>query len=57
LVFYKETISKCSKEEYVNCCSRKQKAGIAWRGVRIWKLREIRRGIEKGICPPPYVMK
>jgi hypothetical protein len=35
-------------EEYMNCCSRKETAEIAWWRVGMWKLRGIRKGFEKG---------
>jgi hypothetical protein len=42
LVFYKEMKLKCNKEEYVNCCCRKERIGIAWWRIGIWKLRGIK---------------
>jgi hypothetical protein len=43
-------------KEYVNWFSRKERAGIAWWRVRIWKLRGFRRGFEKGRCPLCFVL-
>jgi hypothetical protein len=57
LVFYKDKKLKCNKEEYVNCCSRKETAGIAWGRVGISKLRGIRRGFIKGSWPLGYELK
>jgi hypothetical protein len=32
-------------------CSRNERNGLAWLKAGVWKLRGIRRGWEKGICP------
>jgi hypothetical protein len=47
---------KCNKE-YVKCCSRKERLGIAWWRVGIRKLKEIRRGLKKGRCPLCYELE
>jgi hypothetical protein len=39
------------REEYVTCCSRKDRSGIAWFKAGIWKLRGTRKGSENGTCP------
>jgi hypothetical protein len=57
LVFYKEMKLKCNMEEYVNCCSRKKRAGIAWGRVGIWKLRGIMRVFKNGRCPLCYELE
>jgi hypothetical protein len=38
------------REEYVMCGSRNDRIGIAWFRAGIWKLREIREGLEIGRC-------
>jgi hypothetical protein len=48
---------KFNKQEYLNCCSRKERAGIAWWRAGIWKLRAIRRGFEKERCPYCYELE
>jgi hypothetical protein len=40
-----------AREEYVMCCSRKDRSGIAWFRAGIWKLRGTRKGSENGRCP------
>jgi hypothetical protein len=45
LVFYQETEHKWGREEYIEFCSRNERNGL------VWKLREIRRGLEKGTWP------
>jgi hypothetical protein len=57
MVSYKEKKLKCNMEEYVNSCSRKETAGIAWWRVGIWNLRRIRRGFGKGKCPLCYELE
>jgi hypothetical protein len=42
------------KEAYVKCCYTKERNGIAWWRIGIWKMRGIRKGFEKGRSP--YVM-
>jgi hypothetical protein len=37
-----------SREEYVACCSRKEKRATEWFKAGIWKLRGMRKGSEKG---------
>jgi hypothetical protein len=46
-----------SKDDYVNCWSRKERVGVAWWRLEIWKLRGIRRGLERGICPLYYELE
>jgi hypothetical protein len=50
LVFYCEMKQEWGKGSYIDECTRKEKMGI-WLKVRIWKLRRIRRGSERGWCP------
>jgi hypothetical protein len=40
-----------SKESYIDECTRKERMGIIWLKAGIWKLREIRRGFDRGRCP------
>jgi hypothetical protein len=39
------------REEYVTCCSRKDRSWTSWFKGRIWKLRKTRKGSENGRCP------
>jgi hypothetical protein len=39
-----------AREEYVTCCSRKDRSGIAWFRAGIWKLRGMSKGLENGRC-------
>jgi hypothetical protein len=39
------------KESYIDKCTRKKRMGIIWLKARIWTLRWIRRGFERGRCP------
>jgi hypothetical protein len=38
------------REEYVTCCSRKDRSGIAWLKAGNWKLRGTRKGLGNGRC-------
>jgi hypothetical protein len=49
LVFYQEMKQKWGREEYIKLCSRN---GLAWMKAGVWKLRGIRRGLEKRNIPP-----
>jgi hypothetical protein len=40
-----------AREEYIVCCTRNERSGLAWFKTGIWKLRGMRKGFEKGICP------
>jgi hypothetical protein len=51
LVFYQEMKQKWGREDYIELCSRNERNGLAWMKAEVWKLRRIRRGREKGICP------
>ena len=35
----------------VECCLRKEISGIAWSVAGVWKLKGIRKNIDKGRCP------
>jgi hypothetical protein len=39
------------KKLYIECCSRKQRSGIAWLIAGIWQLEGVRRNADKGRCP------
>jgi hypothetical protein len=36
---------------YIECCSRKERSGIAWLIAGIWQLKGVRRKADKGRCP------
>jgi hypothetical protein len=38
-------------QEYVMCCSRNDRRGIAWFRAGTWKSRGMRKGLESGRCP------
>jgi hypothetical protein len=40
-----------AREKYIVCCTRKERSGLAWFKTDIWKLRGMRKGVEKGRCP------
>jgi hypothetical protein len=40
-----------AREEYVTCCSRKDRSGMAQFKAGIWKLRGTRKGLENVRCP------
>jgi hypothetical protein len=39
------------KKLYTECCSRKERSGIAWLIAGIWQLKGVRRNADKGRCP------
>jgi hypothetical protein len=39
-----------AKVEYIVCCTRNERSGLAWFRTGIWKLRGMRKGFEKGRC-------
>jgi hypothetical protein len=39
------------KKLYIECCSRKERSGIAWLIAGIWQLKGVRRKADKGRCP------
>jgi hypothetical protein len=39
------------KESYTDECTRNERMGIIWLKAGIWKLRGIRRVVDKGRCP------
>jgi hypothetical protein len=51
LVFYQEMKHKWGREEYIDCCNRNERRGMAWCRLGIWKLRGSRKGVEKETCP------
>ena len=36
----------------VEWCVRKERIGIAWLVAGVWKLKGIRKNVDKGRCPP-----
>jgi hypothetical protein len=40
-----------AREEYIVCCTRNERSGLAWFRTGIKKLRGMRKGFEKGRCP------
>jgi hypothetical protein len=40
-----------AREQYISCCSKTEGSGLAWFKTGICKLRGMRKGFEKGICP------
>jgi hypothetical protein len=51
LIFYSEMKQEWAREEYIGCCTRNERSGLAWFKTGIWKLRGMRKGFEKGRCP------
>jgi hypothetical protein len=51
LIFYSEMKQEWAREEYIVCCTRNEKSGMASFRTGIWKLRGMRKGFEKGRCP------
>jgi hypothetical protein len=39
------------KKLYIECCSRKERSGIAWLIAGIWQLKGVRRNTDKGSSP------
>jgi hypothetical protein len=48
LIFYFEMRLVSAREEYIVCCPRKERSGVAWLTAGIWKLRGARKGSVKG---------
>jgi hypothetical protein len=40
-----------AREQYISCCTRNERSGLAWFKTGVWKLRGMRKGFEKGRCP------
>jgi hypothetical protein len=40
-----------AREEYIVCCTRNERSGLAWFKTGICKMRGIRKGFDKGRCP------
>jgi hypothetical protein len=51
LKFYSQIKYEWGKECYIDKCTRKERIGIISLKAGIWKLKGIRRGLEKGRCP------
>ena len=51
LTLYRELNFSWGKKLYIECCSRKERSGIAWLIAGIWELKGVRRNADKGRCP------
>jgi hypothetical protein len=51
LTQYRELNCSWGKKLYTECCSRKERSGIAWLIAGIWQLEGVRRNADKGRCP------
>jgi hypothetical protein len=51
LIFYSEIKQEWVREEYIVCCTRNERSGLAWFKTGIWKLRGTRKGFAKGRYP------
>jgi hypothetical protein len=51
LTQYRELNFSWGKKLYTECCSRKERSGIAWLIAGIWQLKGVRRNADKGRCP------
>jgi hypothetical protein len=51
LIFYYNMKLEWARKEYTVCCTRNERSGLAWFKTGIWKLRWMRKGLEKGRCP------
>jgi hypothetical protein len=50
LIFYSEMKQELAREQYISCCTRNERSGLAWFKTGIWKLRGMRKGFQKGRC-------
>jgi hypothetical protein len=51
LTLYRELNFSWGKKIYIECCSRKERGGIAWLIAGIWQLKGARRNTDKGRWP------
>jgi hypothetical protein len=51
LIFYCDMKLLWAREDYVTCCSRKDRSRREWFRAGTGKLRETRKGLENGRCP------
>jgi hypothetical protein len=51
LIFYSVMKQGWATEQYIVCCTRNERSGLARFETGIWKLRGTRQGSEKGRCP------
>jgi hypothetical protein len=51
LTLYRELNFSWGKKLYLECCSRKERSGIAWLIVGIWQLKGVRRNADKERYP------
>lgn len=49
--WYIKIKNKWQLEDYITVCTRKEKCGIAWWKLGIWKLRGMRKNYERDKCP------
>jgi hypothetical protein len=50
LMSYSEIKQEWAREQYISC-TRNERSGLTWFKTGIWKLRDMRKGFEKGRCP------
>jgi hypothetical protein len=43
LIFYSEMKQEWAREEYIVCCTKNERSGLAWFKTGIWKLRGMRK--------------
>jgi hypothetical protein len=51
LTLYRELNFSWGRKLYIECCSRKERSGIAWLIAGMWQLKGVRRIADKGRCP------
>ena len=51
LTLYRKLNFCWGKKLYIECCSRKERSGIAWLIAGTWQLKGVRRNADKGRCP------
>jgi hypothetical protein len=51
LTLYRELNFSWGKKLCIECCSRKERSGIAWLIAGIWQLKGVGRNADKGRCP------
>jgi hypothetical protein len=51
VTLYRELNFSWGKKLYIECCSRKERSGIAQLIAGIWQLKGVRRNADKGKCP------
>jgi hypothetical protein len=51
LALYNELKSSWEREKYIYICTFEERKGIGWWKMGIWRLKEMRGNIDKGVCP------